>query len=36
MRYSDDHSLFAWRSAAVRPLGSGLLAESPDSFDVKN
>lgn len=32
MRYSDDHFLFARKSAAVRPFGSGLLAESPDSF----
>ena len=32
MRYSDGHSLFAWKSAAVRPLGSGLLAESPEFF----
>lgn len=32
MRYSDDHFLFAWKTAAVRPLGSGLLAESPSFF----
>ncbi|MCJ1477534.1 hypothetical protein MMC13_006206 [Lambiella insularis] len=32
MRYSDDHSLFAWKSAMARSLGSGLLAESPDFF----
>ena len=32
MRYSDDHSLFAWKSAVARPLGSGLFAESPDHF----
>lgn len=30
MRYSDDHSLFAWKSAL--PLRLGLLAESPDFF----
>ena len=30
MRYSDDHSLFAWKSAVAPP--SGLLAESPDFF----
>lgn len=32
MRYSDDHSLFAWKRAVARPSGSGLLAESPDFF----
>ncbi|KAL9601260.1 MAG: hypothetical protein Q9219_002665 [cf. Caloplaca sp. 3 TL-2023] len=32
MRYSDDHSLFAWKSAVARPGGSGLLSESPANF----
>ena len=36
MRYSDDHSLFAWKNLHVRRLrgvaASGLLAASPDDF----
>ena len=32
MRYSDDHSLFAWKSTTPLENGSGLLAKSPDFF----
>ncbi|KAL8685106.1 MAG: hypothetical protein Q9218_007974, partial [Villophora microphyllina] len=32
MRYSDDQTLFAWRSIHAGDRGSGLLAESPDHF----
>jgi Heterokaryon incompatibility protein (HET) len=32
MRYSDDHSLFAWRSDTGPAKGSGLLAASPHWF----
>ena len=32
MRYSDDHSLFAWTSTVAQDHGSGLLAASPDYF----
>ena len=33
MRYSDDHSLFAWKSDTARAKGSGLLAASPHWFE---
>ena len=33
MRYSDDHSMFAWKSIAPLKDGSGFLAESPDYFE---
>ncbi|KAL8923326.1 MAG: hypothetical protein Q9208_004726 [Pyrenodesmia sp. 3 TL-2023] len=33
MRYSDDHTLFAWKSPEARKYGSGLLAASPDYFE---
>lgn len=32
MRYSDDHSLFAWKSETALERGSGLFAGSPDCF----
>ncbi|KAL8724355.1 MAG: hypothetical protein Q9181_006860 [Wetmoreana brouardii] len=32
MRYSDDHSIFAWTSIAPLKEGSGFLAGSPDYF----
>ena len=32
MRYSDDHSIFAWTSPNVQDQESGLLADSPDYF----
>lgn len=32
MRYSDDHSLFAWKSKSAQNHGSGLFAMSPDYF----
>ena len=32
MKYSDDHSLFAWKSEDAQEHGSGLLAGSPDCF----
>ena len=33
MRYSDDHSIFAWTSIVPLKEGSGFLAESPDYFE---
>ena len=32
MKYSDDHSLFAWKSETAQGHGSGLFAGSPDCF----
>lgn len=32
MKYSDDHSLFAWKHQVAQKDGSGLLAGSPDCF----
>ena len=32
MRYSDDHSIFAWSSGTATGSSSGLLAPSPDYF----
>ena len=32
MKYSDDHSLFAWKHPTAQKKGSGCFADSPDCF----